>query len=148
MTNYVADFLGFGDKLRKVPTQDKNTYSENEIYQHITNCQIFLSYNADETKWMQRRQAFKASMNKLIELTQNGTIWEANQWEITRALWGKKQTTNAMHELGVFVARQVLDYEKDKNKAAAILLLICLDFAYNAVVSVSGSNVGPSWNQC
>lgn len=85
---------------------------------------------------MQRRQAFKTSMEKLINLTQNGTIWEANQWAITKALWGKKQS-NAMHDLGVFVAQQVLDYEKDQKKAAAILLLICLDFAYNAVVSVS-----------
>ncbi|KAG5783073.1 hypothetical protein H9Q73_003265 [Fusarium xylarioides] len=63
-----------------------DTYSENEIYQHITNCQIFLSYNADETKWLQCREAFKASMKKLIELTQRGTIWEAGQWDITRAL--------------------------------------------------------------
>jgi hypothetical protein len=75
-------------------------------------------------------------MKKLIELTQRGTIWEAGQWDITRALFGKKET-NAMHDLGVFVAKQVLAYEKDQSKAAAILLLICLDFAYNAVVSVS-----------
>lgn len=75
-------------------------------------------------------------MKKLIELTQRGTIWEAGQWDITRALFGKRET-NAMHDLGVFVAKQVLAYEKDQSKAAAILLLVCLDFAYNAVVSVS-----------
>lgn len=136
VTRYVADFLGFGDKLSKVATEAKGMYSENQIYQHITNCQIFLTYNADETKWMQRREAFKSSMKTLIDLTQRGAIWETNQWDITRALFGKKQT-NPMHELGVFVAKQVLDYEKDQSKAAAILLLICLDFAYNAVVSVS-----------
>lgn len=145
VTRYVADFLGFGDKLRKVATDAKDKYSENEIYQHITNCQVFLTYNVDETKWMPRRQAFQASMKKLIDLTQKGTIWEANQWDITRALFGKKQT-NPMHELGVFVAKQVLDYEKDQGKAAAILLLICLDFAYNAVVSVSDSSVLSSGN--
>ncbi|KAK8929096.1 hypothetical protein H634G_03383 [Metarhizium anisopliae BRIP 53293] len=138
VTRYVADFLGFGDKLRKVATDAKDKYSENEIYQHITNCQVFLTYNVDETKWMPRRQAFQTSMKKLIDLTQNGTIWEANQWGITRALFGKKQT-NPMHELGVFVAKQVLDYERDQGKAAAILLLICLDFAYNAVVSFTAT---------
>ncbi|KAK2678791.1 hypothetical protein RAB80_003972 [Fusarium oxysporum f. sp. vasinfectum] len=138
VTRYVADFLGFGNKLFKTPTDAKDTYSENEIYQHITNCQIFLSYNADETKWLQRREAFKASMKKLIELTQRGTIWEAGQWDITRALFGKKET-NAMHDLGVFVAKQVLAYEKDQSKAAAILLLVCLDFAYNAVVSFTAT---------
>ncbi len=79
-------------------------------------------------------------MKTLIDLTQQGTIWEANQWDITRALFGKKQT-NPMHQLGVFVAKQVLNYEKDQSKAAAILLLICLDFAYNAVVSVSDPGV-------
>ncbi|KAH7141556.1 putative prostaglandin G/H synthase 2/cyclooxygenase 2, pgh2/cox2 [Dactylonectria estremocensis] len=136
VTQYVADFLGFANKLRKDATEVKDTYSENEIYQHITDCQVFLTYNADETKWMQRRLAFKTSMKKLIDLTQKGTIWEANQWQITRTWFGKKQN-NAMHKLGVFVAKQVLDYEKDQRKAAAILLLICLDFAYNAVVSVS-----------
>lgn len=93
---------------------------------------------------MQRRQAFKKSMRKLIELTQNGTIWEADQWDITRALFGKRKT-NPMHELGVFVAKQVLGYQKDQRKAAAILLLVCLDFAYNAVVSVSNSSQDPSY---
>ena len=140
VTQYVADFLGFGNKLRKVATDVKGTYTENEIYQHITNCQIFLTYHTDETKWMERRQAFKASMNKLIELTQNGTIWAASQWDITRALFGKRPN-NPMRELGDFVAKRVLAYEKDQNKAAAILLLICLDFAYNSVVSVSDSSV-------
>jgi hypothetical protein len=139
VTQYVADFLGFGNKVRKVAGDVKDTYSENEIYQHITNCQIFLAEKTDETKWAERRQAFKASMNKLIDLTHKGTIWEARQWDITRALFGK-QPSNPMRELGDFVARQVLDYEKDRNKAAAILLLICLDFAYNAVVTVSDPN--------
>ncbi|KAF4992647.1 hypothetical protein FGRMN_7048 [Fusarium graminum] len=138
VTKYVADFLGFGDKLRQLPTQDKNTYSENEIYQHITNCQIFLTYDTDETKWMQRRQAFKTSMEELVKLTQNGTIWEAGSWNITRALFGKRDT-NAMHELGVFVAKEVLEYEKNQSKAAAILLLICLDIAYSSVVSFTAT---------
>ncbi|KAK8017843.1 hypothetical protein PG993_014169 [Apiospora rasikravindrae] len=138
ITHYVADFLGFGEKLRRLPVERKGTYSENEIYQHITNCQVFLSYNADETKWMARRQAFRTSMKKLIDLTEKGTIWDANQWDLTRALFGKRETSH-MHELGVFVAKQVLAYEKDQRKAAAILLLICLDFAYNSVVSFTAT---------
>ncbi|KAJ9424436.1 heme peroxidase-domain-containing protein [Fusarium oxysporum] len=158
VTRYVADFLGFGNKLFKTPTDAKDTYSENEIYRHITNCQIFLSYNADETKWLQRREAFKASMKKLIELTQRGTIWEAGQWDITRALFGKKET-NAMHDLGVFVAKQVLAYEKDQSKAAAILLLIftaTLDgYMRDLYAAADGrphlmllrNDIGPQWIQ-
>ena len=113
-------------------------YSENEIYQHITNCQIFLSYNADETKLLKRRKAFKASMAFLIDLTQRGNIAEANQWGITRALFGRKRE-NAMSDLGLYIAQRVLEYESDAGKAAAVLLLVCLDFAYNSVVSVSDS---------
>lgn len=135
MTRYVADFLGFSYKLR-TDSNLGNSYTENEIYQHITNCQTFLSYNADETKLLKRRNAFKDSMAFLTNLTQRGNIYEANQWAITQALFGRKRT-NEMTELGFHIAQRVLEYEKDTGKAAAILLLICLDFAYNSVVSVS-----------
>lgn len=113
-----------------------NSYTENEIYQHITNCQIFLSYNADETKLLKRRKAFRDSMAFLTNLTQRGNIDEANQWGITHAIFGRRQT-NPMTELGFYIAQKVLEYESDAGKAASILLLICLDFAYNSVVSVS-----------
>ena len=48
-----------------------------------------------------------------------------------------KKKTNPMSELGLYVAKMVLEYESDAGKAAAILLLICLDFAYHSVISVS-----------
>lgn len=144
----MAAFLGFSHKLREVPSNstladhhthlaNHGTYTENEIYQHITNCQVFLAYNTDETKWMARRQAFQKSVSFLVELTRQGTIWEAGQLlGLSKMLFGKEEA-NPMHDLGVFVARQVLKYEPDKVRAAGILLLISLDFAYNAVVSVS-----------
>jgi hypothetical protein len=141
VTRYVADFLGFGDKICTDATDQKDKYTENEIYQHITNCQVFLSYNADETKWMKRRKAFRDSMKFLTELARRGSIWEASQSWFMRSLCGKKDT-NPMFELGVFVARQVLEYERDQAKAAAILLIVCLDFAYNAVVSFTATLEG------
>ena len=116
------------------------SYSENEIYQHITNCQIFLSYNADETKLLKRRKAFKTSMSFLIDLTINANVAAANQWGFTRALFGRKRD-NPMTDLGYTVAERVLKYEGDAGRAAAILLLVCLDFAYNSVVSVSCSGM-------
>ena len=135
VTRYVADFLGFGNRMR-TETDLSGLYTENEIYQHITNCQTFLSYNADETKLLKRRKAFKLSMAFLIHLTKHGNIAEANQWGITQTLFGRKRS-NAMTDLGFFIAQRVLEFEKDAGKAAAILLLVCLDFAYNSVVSVS-----------
>ncbi|KAF7560121.1 hypothetical protein G7046_g4030 [Stylonectria norvegica] len=141
VTRYVADFLGFGNLVRS----DKNRnakYSENEIYQHITNCQVFLSYNVDETKLLKRRQAFTASMKFLFKLTQSGNIQEANRWAISR--WTKNsleyllsfgKERNPMRELGFRVAQDILKHEKDAGKAAAILLLVGLDSAYNSVLA-------------
>lgn len=135
MTRYVADFLGFGHLLI-TEENAKGTYSENEIYQHITNCQVFLTYNADETKLLKRRKAFKESLVLLFHLALRGNIAEANQWAITRALMGRKKT-NPMIELGFKTASLILEHESDPEKAATILLFIGLDFAYNSVLAVS-----------
>lgn len=135
VTRYVADFLGFGHQIR-TENNAGGLFSENEMYQHITNCQVFLSYNADEAKMLKRSQAFKKSMDFLIHLTLHANIAAANQWDITRALFGKK-LSNPMTALGYNIAQKVLSYESDAGRAAAILLLVCLDFAYDSVVSVS-----------
>ena len=113
--------------------------------QHITNCQTFLSYNIDETKMLKRRKAFQTSMTFLYNLTKEGSILEASRGPIARCSintlryvirMGRKKTTNAMVQLGLQVARQVFDHEKDFGRAAAILLLIALDSAYNSVLAV------------
>jgi hypothetical protein len=139
-TRYVADFLGFGHLVRS-DNNPNAPYSENEIYQHITNCQIFLSYNADETKLLKRRAAFRSSMNFLYKLTEQANILEANRWTIVRwarnsirYLFGRK-SDNPMTELGYKVAQQILSHEKDAGKAAAVLLLVGLDSAYNSVLA-------------
>ncbi|KAK2025349.1 linoleate diol synthase [Colletotrichum zoysiae] len=117
VTRYMAAFLSFSHKLREVPATftvaDKHnraihhgTYTENEICQHITNCQVFLDYNTDEKKWMARRQAFQKSLEFLIDLTRQGTIWEANHiFGLSNMVFGRKETY-AMHQMGVFVERQ------------------------------------------
>lgn len=132
VTRYVADFLGIGNDLQSDKNPDAK-YSENEIYQHITNCQMFFAYNADETKFMKRRKAFKTSMTKLFKLTQTGHINEAKSW--TAWLTGSK-ASNPMQRLGFKVAKDILKNEPDAGRAAAILLLIGLDSAYNSVLAV------------
>lgn len=130
----MADFLGFGHLIRS----EKNlshSHSENEIYQHITNCQTFLSYNVDETKLLKRRAAFETSIQLLARLTREGNIAEANQWDLTQALFGR-QRTNPMTQLGFRVAKRILAQEKSADKAAAILLFMGLDLAYNSVLAV------------
>jgi hypothetical protein len=136
-TRYVADFLGFGHLVNS-EKNSKAPHSENEIYQHITNCQVFLSYNADETKLLKRRKAFKSSMEFLYNLTLDGNISEASRSMISQQLWGRKRD-NPMTELGFQVAQHVLKHERSTTKAAAILVFVGLHTAYNSVLAVSTS---------
>ncbi|KAK0616129.1 heme peroxidase-domain-containing protein [Bombardia bombarda] len=142
-TRYVADFLGFGYLVRS-EANPSGKYSENEIYQHITNCQVYLAYNADETKLLKRRKAFKESIGFLFELTlKKGNIAKASKLFITRQiqtlgrwLWAcGKVRNNPMTELGLKIAQQILENEHDSGRSAAILLLIGLDSAYNSVLA-------------
>ncbi|KAL8966247.1 MAG: hypothetical protein Q9183_003455, partial [Haloplaca sp. 2 TL-2023] len=143
VTRCIADFLGFGSQVRNTGNPNAK-YSENEIYQHITNCQVFLSYNADETKLIQRRTAFKNSMAFLLKLAEEGNILEASRWGVTRTIRGffKENTASAqetasepMRALGRSVADRILRDENDSGKAAAILLLTALDIAYISVLA-------------
>ncbi|KAI9723451.1 MAG: hypothetical protein M1828_004181 [Chrysothrix sp. TS-e1954] len=137
ITRYVGDFLGFTDKIRIAPGS-KATFSENHIYQHITNCQVFLSYNADETKMWKRRDAFKTSMQFLYELAESGNIKEASRWWPS---WGgsgdASEPRNHIKNLGKTVAKHILSEDSDTGRAAAKLLLIALDSAYNSVLAFS-----------
>lgn len=144
VTRCIADFLGFGHQVKDV-NNSQAKYSENEIYQHITNCQVFLAYNTDETKLLKRRNAFKTSMDFLLNLAREGNILEASRWEISRSLRNlfnqkpvsiRDQETGQMKALGMRAAKSILEQEKDSGKAAAILLLAALDVAYISVLAV------------
>ena len=152
ITRCIADFLGFGDQIRDVGNKGAK-FSENEVYQHITNCQMFLSYNADETKLLKRRKDFMESMEFLLKLTESGNILEASRWRISRAVrdlgrgvaslldWrlsaDEKLTIVSMKILGRLVATRILHEVKDSGRAAAVLLLTALDIAYTSVLAVS-----------
>jgi hypothetical protein len=137
-TRYVADFLGVGHLVRS-DTNQHAPYSENEIYQHITNCQLFLAYNADETKLLKRRKAFKASLVFLYDLARQGNALHASRGGFSRWIRNllSRNESNAMTQLGFRIAKQILTREKyDVDRTAAILLLITLDSAYQSVLSV------------
>ena len=141
ITRFVADFLGFSD-LVKTENNPHGKFSENEIYQHIMNCQVFLAYNIDETKMWKRRAAFKESMKLLYGLAEEGTIKEANRFAITKAFFEAFQRKDVseekkMKEFGFAVAQRVLKGETDTGRAAAVLLLTALDGVFNSVLAVS-----------
>ena len=138
----MADFLGFGHLL-KTEVNPIGKYSENEVYQHITNCQVFLAYNVDETKLLKRRKTFQDSMRFLFHLAENGNAKEVDRFWITKRFFACFNDGNAnnasknMRKLGITVAERILATEKDVGKTAAVLLLIALDGAYNSVLAVS-----------
>lgn len=125
VTRYVADFLGLGHMVRSEANRLAK-YSENDLYQHITNCQVYLSYNADETRLLKRRLAFKRSMRYLYRLVlEEGIIMEANKSMITRKIssfrrWlfgSHRDHTNPMTTLGLTVATHILTNEPELGKA-------------------------------
>ncbi|KAM0355122.1 hypothetical protein ACHAPU_000982 [Fusarium lateritium] len=142
VTRYVADFLGFGHLLQS-DTNSHAPYSENEVYQHINNCQVFLSYNTDETKLLKRRKDFRDSMNFLLKLAEEGNVREAGRWRTTRwiqSVFGTiaslgQDKPNFMTALGFRVAGEIIKREGNTTKAAAILLLTAFDSAYNVVLA-------------
>ena len=107
---------------------------------------MFLAYNADETKLLKRRAAFKKSMVFLLRLAEEGNILEASRYALSRTLRGlfKRKphsrydmASDSMRVLGHSVADTILEDERDSGKAAAILLLTALDVAYISVLAVS-----------
>ena len=114
-------------------------FSENEIYQHITNCQTFLAYGVDETKMLSRRAAFETSMQFLYDLAESGNIRAATRFSLS-SLFSRHGTDESpetkMKSFGMKVAKNVLEKDKDAGKATATHLLIALDGAYNSVLAV------------
>jgi nitroreductase len=135
VTKYVADFLGFGHLIRSA-NRPKAPYSENEIYRHISNCQVFLSYNSDETKMLARRKAFKQSMAFLHKLVLGGNIAKANRYSATKYFFGTRND-NAMAKLGYEIAERLLLHVPNAEAAAAIMVFVGLHAAYNSVLAVS-----------
>lgn len=131
-TKAVADFLGFGYLIRNTDNP-KGKYSENEIYQHITNCQVFMSYNADETKLFKRRKAFRESLQVLYDLTINGDIYG---YKIPRML-SRAYSLNPMTKLGLEISKRLQHPGRSGATCASLLVLIGLHSAYNTVLAVS-----------
>ena len=147
ITRYVADLLGFAHRVR-TEKNEHGEFSENEIYQHITNCQTFLAYGVDETKMLSRRAAFKTSMQFLYDLAESGNIRAATRFSLSN-LFSRNGTDESpetkMKSFGMKIAKNVLEKDKDAGKATATLLLIALDGAYNSVLAVRAPLIYLSW---
>ncbi len=134
----MADLLGFNHRLR-TEKNPKGEFSENEIYQHITNCQTFLAYGVDETKMLSRRAAFKTSLQFLYDLAESGNVRAASKFSFSD-YFSKNSTDESpetkMKSFGMKIVKSVLEQDKGAGRATATLLLIALDGAYNSVLAV------------
>ena len=138
ITRYVADLLGFTHRLR-TEKNPKGEFSENQIYQHITNCQTFLAYGVDETKMLSRRAAFKTSMQFLYDLAESGNVRAASGFSLSSLFsWASTDESpeGKMKRFGMKIAKSVLEQDNGAGRATATLLLIALDGAYNSVLAV------------
>ena len=133
ITRYVADVLGFTHRLRS-EKNPKAEFFEDEIYQHFTKCQTFLASGVDETKRLSRRTAFTNSMQFLYGLAETGQVIAVSRWSPSNGKDDDPETK--MKRFGMKRAESALGQNKDISKAAASLLLIALDGAYNSVLAV------------
>ena len=88
---------------------------------------------------LSRRAAFKKSMQFLYELTKSGNVRAVSGWSLSSLLswYGKDDSPETkMKSFGMKIARSVLEQDRNMGKAAASLLLIALDGAYNSVLAV------------
>ena len=89
---------------------------------------------------LSRRAAFKQSMRFLYDLAKRGNVKAVSRWSLSSLLsWhGKDESPETkVKSFGMKIAKSVLEQDKDIGRAAATLLLIALDGAYNSVLAVS-----------
>lgn len=150
---FVADFLGFGHRVKTEPSPHRE-YDENQIYEHFTNCQDYLTYDSDETRAFRRRKAFQKSIKLLTTLTEDGVnnaAWHVG--ELFRAkqyhrVNGDSHAVIALRKFGAQVANKLVDtldsrYTKDpaemgnqQQMAAAVMLASALDSTHKSIVMV------------
>ena len=88
---------------------------------------------------LSRRAAFKQSMHFLYDLAKGGNVRAGSKLSFSSLLsWNGKDESpeTEMQRFGRKIAKSVLERDKDVGGAAATLLLIALDGAYNSVLAV------------
>lgn len=144
VTRFVADFLGFGDQIRTQLDQQDRKYSENQIYQHFTNCQDYLTYNSDETIAWKLRMAYRDSMKFLKRMTEQGVRdAQPGLFKFFERSYGTKDDNDQVKELrkfGTMVARALVKEKRmTTEEAAGIMLATALDATHKSILTVSTS---------
>ncbi|KAF4993452.1 hypothetical protein FGRMN_6458 [Fusarium graminum] len=122
-------------------------YVTDFIYQHLNNCQVFFSYNTNETKLLKRRKDSRNFRNFLLKLAEEGNVREAGRWRTTRWIQNVFGTIASLGQdklsfmtaLRFLVADEIIKRESNTAKAAGFLLLTAFDSVYNVVCALRSS---------
>ncbi|MCJ1402641.1 hypothetical protein MMC11_005861 [Xylographa trunciseda] len=138
VAQFVSDFLGFWDWTD--PDEPKDSATDASItYQHLSNCQDYLTYNSDELSVFPRRIEFRKSilwLNKAsihgIKQVSDGKRGSKQPKDVSDNIW-------KVRDFGSSMARELLNLKLDKDKvtrdeAAAIRLSIALDAVHKSIL--------------
>ena len=147
ITRFVADVLGFGHLVR-TREQLHRPWGENEIFEHMTNCQDWVTFNSDETRSYRRREKFRESIKMLMKLTEDGVAdaqkvpfdsWRHNY----HLVHGDSKHVEGLRRFGVELTQAVTakmkerrDVKKPLEATAAVLLAFALDASHKSVAMV------------
>lgn len=138
ITRFVSDFLGFFDSVKTVKHPNR-PYSESQIYQHISNCQDYLSYASDETTAWKRRQDFKKSIAFLSELTKNGTPDTGlfnRALSLFKAVEVEDKPIMDLRAYGADCSAVLMRELNDADQVTAAKMVVALNAAHKAVLMV------------
>ncbi|MCJ1465542.1 hypothetical protein MMC07_004160 [Pseudocyphellaria aurata] len=137
VTRFFVDFLGFWDCVQ-TPQHPNRQYNENEIYEHICNCQDYRSYNSDETTMWKRRLAFKKSIIFLREKAEYGARRARGFFGLIprdNKTTGDRAYVVALRNFGVKVSKAFAKKLKNTDEVAAMMLVIALEAVHKSVMT-------------
>lgn len=139
VAQFVGDFLGFWDwkppeKYQEAKDQQAKDEPANyaTVYQHLKNCQDYLTYNSDKLSVFPRRIEFRRSIDWLSDASIHG---------VNQVKGGERNNTanTALQKFGNDMATALLKMKLTVDEAAAIRLSIVLDAVHKSVLMVSST---------
>ena len=153
LAQYITDFLDFWDwkdpKPEQDPKSEQNLEPEQEsvhasvVYEHLSNCQDYLTYNSDETTVPSRRSAFRTSIKWLNDCAKYG-IEQVKAKGAQRGADKTKNVVSELRQLGTQMAQELLKGKLGGTRpmtveqAAAIRLSLAPEAVHKSILIVSG----------
>lgn len=128
VADFITDFLGFWNWTDQLKPTEVATHAKT-VYDHLNNCQDYLTYDSDETTVLARRNAFELSIAWLYD----GAVWGAKN--VTKP--GSKDAQSLLRTFGIDMAKELSKQDLKPEEVAAIRLSIALEAVHKSVLMVS-----------